>query len=573
MATGNGNILLFDKNGKQGMADGSGKQFIPITYDHLRPFIVGYASFRLNGKAGYIRQSDLHITKTDHLSIGHFRNGIATAGNRDGWGVIDTNAQIIVPFKYKRLRGFFGGLATTSENGQSWKFIREDGSSAFPGDYFNPSLSSTGLIGVRWTPDGKFGFLDRAGRTVIPARYESIGHFSEGLCAVITGNPNNQINPGYHGFIDAFGVVKIRFPKTGPFFDMHRDELIDHSFHDGLVRLNGNYYDQTGKQVWEARETTFEQHENARAEKAVFSTNVVFQLHGLIHLQRDDEAIRLLAKNRHQIGSRPSDDYYADITLIEKAVRRGSPRMIEYLIDKGASLDMECSGHRSILETAIKERISHRLEAVRLLLNRGADPNLHFKGTDNVISDLPTALGLACRNQHSGDVEIARLLLDVDAEPNGSDASGFTPLHEVFGYFGNMDTGILELLLSRGANPNAENEDGETPIFGLDPKETPEVWPEVVQLLHAHGSDMNHKSHDGDTPLHLIVQRSPNIRLIEALLQHGANVSAKNNEGNTPLDTAKSVLHRLRDRETEESERFNHAKKIVELLESSRLPQ
>jgi len=80
--------------------------------------------------------------------------------------------------------------------------------------------SSNGLFVI--TVDGKRGYMDRTGKTVIEPRFQGANNFSEGL-AVVTVSTTGQHNTGY---IDKTGAIVI-----GVQFDTGRD------FHEGLAAV------------------------------------------------------------------------------------------------------------------------------------------------------------------------------------------------------------------------------------------------------------------------------------------------------------------------------------------------
>jgi uncharacterized protein len=97
-------------------------------------------------------------------------------------------------------------------------------------------------------------------------------------------------------------------------------------------------------------------------------------------------------------------------------------------------------------------------EAVRLLLDRGADPNVLSRADIARVPPLGTAA-------FAGSTPLARLLLDSGADPNVRGEGGFTPLHAAAQ---NGDEELARLLLERGADPAAATDDGRRAAdFGL----------------------------------------------------------------------------------------------------------
>jgi ankyrin repeat protein len=91
--------------------------------------------------------------------------------------------------------------------------------------------------------------------------------------------------------------------------------------------------------------------------------------------------------------------------------------------------------------------------AMRLLLERGADPNV--LSTSDIAKVPPLGTAAFVRT-----VPLAQLLLDSGADPNGRGEGGFTALHTAAQ---NEDEELARLLLERGADPSLAAEDGRRP--------------------------------------------------------------------------------------------------------------
>jgi ankyrin repeat protein len=96
--------------------------------------------------------------------------------------------------------------------------------------------------------------------------------------------------------------------------------------------------------------------------------------------------------------------------------------------------------------------------AMRLLLERGADPNV--LSTSDIAKVPPLGTAAFVRS-----VPLAQVLLDSGADPNGRGEGGFTALHTAAQ---NEDEELARLLLERGADPSLAADDGRRPAdFGL----------------------------------------------------------------------------------------------------------
>jgi ankyrin repeat protein/uncharacterized protein YndB with AHSA1/START domain len=92
-------------------------------------------------------------------------------------------------------------------------------------------------------------------------------------------------------------------------------------------------------------------------------------------------------------------------------------------------------------------------EAVRALLERGADPEVVSRNPQVRVRPLGTAA-------FTRSLDCARALLEAGADPNGAGDRGFRALHTAAQ---NGDAELARLLLDRGADPGLATEDGRTP--------------------------------------------------------------------------------------------------------------
>jgi ankyrin repeat protein len=120
-------------------------------------------------------------------------------------------------------------------------------------------------------------------------------------------------------------------------------------------------------------------------------------------------------------------------------------------------------------------------------------------------------------------LEIVKLLLARGADPNAASAEGSTPLHLAVG-----SPQVMTALLAAGARVDAENVINRTPLYyavispvGVEPTAADL---ETIRLLLKAGADPNHATKSGASPYSEAVQRDK--RAVVALLaEHGGHRS------------------------------------------------
>lgn len=253
------------------------------------------------------------------------------------------------------------------------------------------------------------------------------------------------------------------------------------------------------------------------------------------------EAVRLLLER----DAVDREDVFLTVALCV-AAEGDHLETMRLLLDAGADVNASGSGAgQNALHAAAG---AGRLAAVRLLLERGANPDTAgYAGTP---------LTFALRRGHSavvaalraagarydladaasvGDADRVRALLEDGADPNAPQpGTGALPLL-LSAKQGATD--VARLLLDHGADPNATHNGYTALLMALTYWRKP-----IVFLLIERAADVNVARFDGATALHEAV-RSHDTATVRALLAAGADVNAVRpgasiHTGRTPLEAA-----------------------------------
>lgn len=260
-------------------------------------------------------------------------------------------------------------------------------------------------------------------------------------------------------------------------------------------------------------------------------------------------------------ASSPASELHEAMRL---AAVGGSLEAVTSLIDRGAPVDplealypihrypMEREDGTSPLLAAAG---TSQLRVLRLLLERGANPNLsslpneagwtalHLAATvnnyeavellllhgANIITPgwLGTPLHIAAEY---GSINVIRALLDKGATIDAYNEWHCTPLH-IAARAGSID--VLAYLLHEGANPNAQNQTLQTPLHGASKY----GGIEEVKALLDNGAAIDAYDKWKETPLHKAA-RAGNIDVLAHLLHKGANPNVHGDYFQTPLHLA-----------------------------------
>jgi ankyrin repeat protein len=166
--------------------------------------------------------------------------------------------------------------------------------------------------------------------------------------------------------------------------------------------------------------------------------------------------------------------------------------------------------------------ISELINTYPKLINQGI---IHYRGNGATFQTLPL-------NMVNKSLEASKLLVENGADPNEYGDGNVLALH-------NASAEVTKYLISQGADVNRIGAEECTPIMY-------EVYMhnhENVQILIDNKADVNYQSkYDGYTSLHWAARKG-DLQLVRLLLKHGARVQLVNNKNQTPLDLARENNH------------------------------
>lgn len=242
-------LTSFEKKGKYGFTDESGKVVVEAKYKNIKQFSEGLAAVQLKDIWGFIDNTGREVIAPEYYEVESFSDGLAKVqlNFNEGYGFIDKKGDVALAFIYRSVGSFFKGFAYQPEMvdyKMKYGFIDKEGNQVV-----KPTYDQVTQEGGFWKVklDEKTGFLDSTLRVAIPIEYDVTYSFSEGLIAVNIGGKFNQnyvIEGGKWGFVDKQGVRVV---------PVIYDDVV-HSFNaDGKakVKLNGEefYINKQGEKV------------------------------------------------------------------------------------------------------------------------------------------------------------------------------------------------------------------------------------------------------------------------------------------------------------------------------------
>ncbi len=218
-------LIMATKGTRTAFFDATGRMIIRPQEQTRGPFSDGLAPAVVAdamGKPalGYVDHDLKPAIRGDFRDVGPFSEGMAEVAVADEWGVvkrgyIDRSGKLVVPAKYEKTFPFSGGLGRVGPSRDPTRVVDRTGRDVTPEGIDFIGVQAEGMIRV-WSAR-KEGFIDAAGKLVIPPRFDQSAEFSEGLARVFQSAPGG----GRFGYIDKSGkmVIAPRFATAEAFSD------------------------------------------------------------------------------------------------------------------------------------------------------------------------------------------------------------------------------------------------------------------------------------------------------------------------------------------------------------------
>jgi len=224
------------KNNKWGLINKTGKEIVPCIHDDKEKtqiFSEGLGKVKRDDKWGFIDTSGKVVIPCIYDDVYGFSEGLAAVNIEKKWGFIDKTGKIIIPCIYEHCFDYYFENGWVTAFTDSKRFVINNEGKVFEDDEVDFSKS---YIGVRYGYDGERELIEIPEEIVIPRIYDKAYDFRNGLAAVnIGGKCERYFFGGKWGFIDKTGKEIIPCIYDDVVYDGMDQDLI---FAADLIKVN-----------------------------------------------------------------------------------------------------------------------------------------------------------------------------------------------------------------------------------------------------------------------------------------------------------------------------------------------
>ena len=206
-----------------------------------------------------------------------------------------------------------------------------------------------------------------------------------------------------------------------------------------------------------------------------------------------------------------------NVSALMIACEKGNKYAINVLLSAGANPNIADANSETSLHYAAGNDCC--TEVLHAIISHGADVNATDKSKT-------TALMLACER---GDKDAISVLLNAGADPNLVDADGYTCLHDLAS--AGCTKEVFVAVINHGADVNVTNKNNITALMRACLEGNKDA---IIMLLNA-GADPNITDEDGNVCLHYAAQNECCTEVLMAIIRHDVDVNATGKNNTTAL--------------------------------------
>lgn len=169
-------FIAAELNGKFGGIDENENIIMPFEYEEIEWLRSNVFKVKKNGKYALTEKNGIEITPFEFDEIGNLSEGLMAAKHNGNYGYITLSGRAVLDFRFKKARMFSDGIAPVICCGKTtFEYINHYGETVIETAFDKVDrFSGNGLSYAHSKATDKWGFINRAGQTVIPCRYNNI---------------------------------------------------------------------------------------------------------------------------------------------------------------------------------------------------------------------------------------------------------------------------------------------------------------------------------------------------------------------------------------------------------------